>query len=100
MAYVVVSRWKSSADIKEIVRLCKQAKAHWLRHGADGFQLARFQTGLWVGEYLISITFPDAAAYGKALDDMPKDPEFSAVMAEAQNVAQLMSRNTLAGMDV
>ena len=100
MAYVVVSRWKSGADVKEIVRVCKQAKAHWQRHGAEGFQLTRFQTGLWVGEYLVTITFPNAASYGKALDDMPKDPEFSAVIAEANKVAQLVGRQTLISIDV
>jgi len=100
MAVVVVSRWKSGSDLKDIVRVCKQAKAHWLRHGAEEFQLARFHTGLWAGEYLTSITFPNAATYGKALDDMPKDAEFMAVMAEAQKVAQLMSRNTLTSIDV
>lgn len=100
MAFVVVSRWKSGRDLKEIVRVCKQAKAHWQRHGAKDFQLTRFHTGAWAGEYLVSITFPDAATYGKALDDMPKDAEFMAVMAEAQSVAQLMGRNTLLSIDV
>ena len=100
MAFVVVSRWKSDRDLKDIVRICKQAKAHWQRHGAADFQLTRFQTGAWAGEFLISITFPNAATYGKALDDMPTDSEFMAVMAEAQSAAQLMGRNTLISIDV
>jgi len=99
MAVVVMTRWKGGKE-EEVVKIGKQAKVLWEKHGAEYFRLARFHTGMWTGEYMVAVRFSSMAAYGKAQDGLAKDAAYQKVMAQAQNVAQLMGRNIVVGIDL
>ncbi len=99
MSVVVMTRWKGGKE-EEVIKIGRQAKALWEKHGAEQFRLARFHTGVWTGEYLVAARFPNWAAYGKAQDGLAKDAEYQKLMAHAQSIAELVGRNIAVGIDL
>ena len=85
---------------EEIVKVAKESKAIFLKHGAEDFRLTRFHTGLWTGEWLVVIRFAGWAEFGKAQEGIAKDPDFAKMFAHLQSVAELTSRNVVVGYDL
>ena len=69
MAVVVVTRW-ITPDVEASIKVAKRAKANWLRNGAQDFRLSQIYSGEYTGQWIVSTTFADMAAFGKATNAM------------------------------
>jgi hypothetical protein len=72
-----ISHYRGGA-IDEVAPLAQTLKAIYLKHGV-GYRLSRFQTGPNEGDWLVVVTYADAAAYEKAQALFAQDPQLQQV---------------------
>src|SRR5262245_28937974 len=64
MTVTVVSRY-AVADLKATLKATRDAKALFLKHGAQDFRLSQIFTGPQAGQYIVSVVYADLAAFAK-----------------------------------
>jgi hypothetical protein len=99
MAITSMTRFKSDKS-EEMIKAAKQAKKIVEKHGAELFRLSRFHTGPWIGEWLVVTRYSSWEVYGKAQEEMAKDPAWAKLLAHTATVAQMMGRNITVGVDL
>jgi len=99
MPIVQFSRLKTD-KAEEMVRVVKQAKKIFEKHGAEFLRLSRFHTGPWAGDLLVTTRYANWEVYGKVQEAVAKDPEFAQVQADGMQIAQLQSRNIAVSIDL
>lgn len=77
MAYEAryVLRPTPGADLEVVMNEMREGAKLWLKHGAPKPRLWIVASGE-MGNYVLSLTFSDAAEYGKVVDALSADPEF------------------------
>jgi uncharacterized protein DUF6854 len=89
MAIVSVSRWKGDAQdislVREIAPVLK-------RHGAVSVRFGSCHAGTYAGQLFAVLTFPDWAAYGKAMHDLAGDADYLRIYGEATKAFELQER--------
>ncbi len=99
MSIIQVTRL-SGGDPERMAALAKRAKAIWVKNGAEDARCMRMFTGPWLGQWLFFVRCTDWAAYGKAQENVQKDPEFQRMIAETLSMAKMEARNTAVGYDI
>ena len=80
MPIVQFTRFKTD-KAEEMVKIVRQAKTIFEKHGAEFLRLSRFHTGPWAGELLVATRYSSWEVYGKVQEAVAKDPEFAQVQA-------------------
>ena len=77
MAYEAryVLRPNSGADLEVVMNEMKEGARLWQKHGAPKPKLWIVTAGE-LGNYVLSVTFPNATEYAKVVDPLSADPEF------------------------
>jgi hypothetical protein len=99
MPIVQFTRFKTDKP-DEMVKIVRQAKKIFERHGAEFLRLSRFHTGLWAGELLVSTRYASWEVYGKVQEAVANDPEFAQVQADGMKIAELQARNIAVSIDL
>jgi hypothetical protein len=99
MSIVQFTRFKSD-KAEEMVKIAKQAKAIFEKHGVEFLRLSRFHTGAWAGEWLVATRYASWEVYGKVQEAVSKDPAFAKLMAHTITVAELTGRNIAVGVEL
>ena len=97
MSILQLSRFKSD-KAEEMMKAAKDAKKLFEKHGAEEFRLSRFHTGTWAGEWLVASRYASWESYGKAQEELSKDPAFAKLMAHVASIAELTARNVAVGI--
>ena len=99
MPIVQFSRFKTD-KAEEMIRVIRQAKKIFEKHGAEFLRLSRFHTGPWAGDLLVTTRYANWEVYGKVQEAVSKDPEFAQVQADGMQIAELQSRNIAISIDL
>jgi len=99
MPIVQFTRFKTDKT-EEMIQIARQAKKIFEKHGAEFLRLARFHTGAWAGELLITTRYSSWEVYGKVQEALAKDPEFARLLADGMKIAELQGRNIVVGIDL
>lgn len=99
MSIVQFTRFKTD-KAEEMVKLARQAKKIFEKHGAEFLRLSRFHTGAWTGEWLVTTRYSSWEAYGKVQEALAKDSEFAQVQADGRKIAELQGRSIAVGVDL
>ncbi len=99
MSIVQFTRFESD-NAEEMVKIAKQAKTIFEKHGAEFLRLSRFHTGMWAGDWLVTTRYSSWDVYGKVQEGLAKDPAFAKLMANTTGVAELKGRNIAVGVDL
>ena len=83
----------------EVAPLAQTLKAIYLKYGV-GYRLSRFQTGPNEGDWLVTVTYADAAAYEKTQALFPHDLELQQVFIEIAKFAKRISREMVTDLDL
>ena len=77
MAYEAryVLRPTPGADLEVVMNEMREGARLWQKHGAPRPKLWIVTAGE-MGNYVFSVTFPNAAEYAKVVDPLSADPEF------------------------
>lgn len=92
-------RWKGGNEA-DMVQAAKEARPMFLRHGASDMTVSRFNNGAFLGEWLVTVEYPNWTAYGRAQDGLGQDKEFQALSAKVASMAQVVGRTTLKTYDL
>ena len=99
MTVTVVTRW-TTPDADASTKVAKRAKANWLKNGATDFRLSQIYSGQYCGQWLVSVTFADMAAFGKVANAMP-NAEMKKIQADNAKIGAVMQeRWILVGTDL
>ena len=100
MTVTVVTRW-TTPNVDASTKAAKQAKGVWMKHGAQDLRLSQIYSGQFTGQWLVSATFADMAAFGKAATAVSASPEMKTIQQEnAKAGAALQERWLLVGTDL
>ena len=99
MAVVTFSRY-SGGNRDALIPLGKQSKAFHEKAGAEWLRVSLIHTGPHAGQWLVSIRWPDWAAYGKGQQTLAGDAAFQKVMAEVGKLVQLQDRMVVVSVDL
>ncbi|MCP3388379.1 hypothetical protein NLM27_06230 [Bradyrhizobium sp. CCGB12] len=99
MPIVQFTRFKTDKP-EEMVKIVRQAKKIFEKHGAEFLRLSRFHTGQWAGELLVSTRYSNWEVYGKVQEAVANDPEFAQLQADGMKIAQLQGRNIAVSIDL
>ncbi|AMA59441.1 hypothetical protein [Bradyrhizobium sp. CCGE-LA001] len=99
MPIVQFTRFKTD-KAEEMTGIVRQAKKIFEKHGAEFLRLARFHTGPWAGELLVSTRYANWEVYGRVQEAVSKDPEFAQIQADGMKIAQLTGRNIAVSIDL
>jgi hypothetical protein len=89
MAVTVVTRWTTpNADAS--TKIAKEAKAVWMKAGAQDARLAQVYTGEYTGQWLFSVVFADFSAYAKAASTVPNGEAMKKLQAANSKVGAAM----------
>ncbi|MBR0821827.1 hypothetical protein [Bradyrhizobium liaoningense] len=99
MPIVQFARFKTDKP-EDMVKIVRQAKKIFEKHGAEFLRLSRFHTGQWAGELLVSTRYANWEVYGKVQEAVANDPEFAQVQAEGMKIAELKGRNIAVSIDL
>lgn len=69
------------------------------RHGVLAYRVSRFETGNNVGLWMVTVTYPDWAAYATIRDSLAADPDYTQNLSEIGKIAQILSRDLLGDLD-
>jgi hypothetical protein len=94
-----MTRFKSS-NSEEIAKAAKTAKGIFEKHGAEFLRLTRFHAGTWAGEWLVVSRYTNWEVYGKAMEGVSKDADYTKLMAHMGQFAELMGRSITVGYDL
>ena len=99
MPIVQFTRFKTDKP-EEMVKIVRQAKKIFEKHGAEFLRLSRFHTGQWAGELLVSTRYSNWEVYGKVQEAVANDPEFAQLQSDGMKIAQLQARNIAVSIDL
>ncbi|MET3972938.1 hypothetical protein [Bradyrhizobium sp. S3.9.1] len=99
MPIVQFTRFKTDKP-EEMIKIVRQAKKIFEKHGAEFLRLSRFHTGQWAGELLVATRYSDWEVYGKVQEAVANDPEFAQVQADGMKISQLQGRNIAVSIDL
>ena len=100
MPVTVVTRW-TTPNAEASTQGAKQAKAIWMKNGAQDFRLSQIFTGSYTGQWLVAIVFADMAAYAKASAVVSTSADMQKVQADNAKVGAVMQeREILVGIDL
>jgi hypothetical protein len=99
MSITTFTRWKGGNE-KDMVQAAKEARKLFMKHGATAVQVHRFHNGPFMGEWLVSISYPDWSSYGKAQDGLASDASYQKLVGKVGGMAQVAGRATLVGYDI
>ena len=99
MPIVQFTRFKTDKP-DDMIRIVRQAKKIFEKHGAEFLRLSRFHTGVWAGELLVTTRYAKWEVYGKVQEAVAKDPEFAQVWADGTKISQLQGRNIAVSIDL
>jgi hypothetical protein len=85
--------------IDRVMPLAKRQKAVLLKYGIF-YRLSRFETGPNTGDWLVTVQYPDRAAYDKAQESFAQDPEYQQVVSEIAEFATRISRELVTDIDL
>jgi hypothetical protein len=83
-----------------MIKIVRQAKKIFEKHGAEFLRLSRFHTGQWAGELLVATRYSNWEVYGKVQEAVANDPEFAQVQADGMKISQLQGRNIAVSIDL
>ena len=84
MPIVQFTRFKTDKP-EEMIKIVRQAKKIFEKHGAEFLRLSRFHTGQWAGELLVATRYSNREVYGKVQEAVANDPEFAQVQADDED---------------
>lgn len=90
MTLSAISRYRGGT-VEQVVPLARTLKAIYARYGV-GYRLGRFGTDPNDGDWCVVVTYADAAAYAKADEQFPGDPDLQKVFREIARFATRVSR--------
>lgn len=96
MPVVSISRWHM--QLSEVRKHAKDAAEIFRKNGATSVQLGYSQAGEHAGQCYVSVTFPDAETYGRALAAQMQDPAFQRILDTVQS--HLQSRTLIITEDL
>mgnify|MGYP003947594561 CR=1 FL=1 len=99
MPIVQFTRFKTDKP-EEMIKIVRQAKKIFEKHGAEFLRLSRFHTGQWAGELLVTTRYSNWEVYGKVQEAVANDPEFAQVQADGMKISQLQGRNIAVSIDL
>ncbi|MET3992824.1 hypothetical protein [Bradyrhizobium sp. S3.9.2] len=99
MPIVQFTRFKTDKP-EEMIKIVRQAKKIFEKHGAEFLRLSRFHTGQWAGELLVATRYANWEVYGKVQEAVANDPEFAQVQADGMKISQLQGRNIAVSIDL
>ncbi|UFW84388.1 hypothetical protein BjapCC829_31190 [Bradyrhizobium barranii] len=99
MPIVQFTRFKTDKP-EEMIKIVRQAKKIFEKHGAEFLRLSRFHTGQWAGELLVATRYSNWEVYGKVPEAVANDPEFAQVQADGMKISQLQGRNIAVSIDL
>ena len=99
MPIVQFTRFKTDKP-EEMIKIVRQAKKIFEKHGAEFLRLSRFHTGQWAGELLVATRYSNWEVYGKVQEAVAKDPEFAQLQADGMKIAELQGCNIAASIDL
>ncbi|MGY4377867.1 hypothetical protein ACVWZ3_005506 [Bradyrhizobium sp. i1.3.6] len=85
MPIVQFTRFKTDKP-EEMIKIVRQAKKIFEKHGAEFLRLSRFHTGQWAGELLVATRYSNWEVYGKVQEAVANDPEFAQVQADGMKI--------------
>ena len=98
MTLSAISHYRGG-NVDEVVRLAQTLKTIYLKYGV-GYRLSRFQTSPNAGDWMVVVTYADAAAYEKAQALFAQDPELQQVFIEIAKFAKRISREMVIDLDL
>jgi hypothetical protein len=98
MTISAISHYRGGT-IDEILPLAGRLRSLYLKCGI-GYRLSRFQTGPNEGDWLVVVTYADAAAYEGAQGRFSQDPEIQQVFLDMARVVTRISREMVADIDL
>ena len=98
MTLSAISHYRGGG-IDEVAPLAQILKAIYLKYGV-GYRLSRFQTGPNEGDWLVIVTYGDAAAYEKAQALFSHDEKLQKVFIEIAKFAERISREMVIDLDL
>ena len=99
MPIVQFTRFKTDKP-EEMIKIVRQAKKIFEKHGAEFLRLSRFHTGQWAGELLVTTRYSNWEVYGKVQEAVSKDAEFAQLQADGMKIAELQGRNIAVSIDL
>lgn len=97
MTLSAISHYRGGT-IDVVTPIAKALKAAYLKHGV-GYRLSRFETGPNAGDWLVIVTY-DEAAHEEAQAAITKDPECQRAFAEIAKFAKRISRELVIDLDL
>ena len=85
--------------IDEVTPLARALKAKYQDYGI-GYRLSRFQSGPNQGDWLVVVTFADAAAYDQVGPLIPHDAEVQQLFGQIAKFARRISRELVTDLDL
>ena len=98
MTLTAVSHYRGGA-FDEVVPLAQTLKAIYLKYGV-GYRLSRFRTGPNEHDWLVMVTYADAAIYEEAQALFSQDAELQQVFIEIAKFAKRISREMVIDLDL
>lgn len=98
MTLSAISHYRGGT-IDEVTPLARTLKAIYLKYGVS-YRLSRFQTGPNENDWLVTVTYADAAAYEKAQALFPHDQELQQAFTEIAKFATRISRDIVIDLDL
>jgi len=89
MAITSVSRWKGNP---EDTRPAKEIAPVLKKHGAVSVRLSLCHSGAYAGQIFGVITYPDWAAYGRAMQGLSGDADYKRILGELSKTFELQER--------
>lgn len=100
MSVTIVTRW-TTPNVDASTKAAQQAKAIWMKNGAQNFRLSQVFTGEFTGQWLVAVTFADMATYAKSQAAVSASAEMKKVQASnAKAGAVMQERIILIGADL
>ena len=98
MKITSVSYWKGGAD-HDVFAILKRAQAIMHRHGAIQTELGIVHAGAEAGAWLVSTTYHDWEAFGRAMEAYAHDAELQGVLAQMRAISTLLSHQVVARIE-
>jgi hypothetical protein len=98
MSLSAISHYRGGT-IAQVVPLAQSLKAIYRKYGVD-YRLSRFDTGPNEGDWFVTVTYADAAAYEKAQALFPLDENLQRLFREIAKFAKRISRETVTDLDL
>ncbi len=98
MAILAISRYRGGSE-DEVVPLARSLKEIYARHGV-GYRLGRVQGEPNAGDWVVTVSYADTAAYESAGARFAADPDLQGVFQAIARFARRMSRDVVEEVEV